>query len=648
MPYTSNVKDVGERTKYYTGFPKGLNTYQDAALVHDQNVVTAKNAMLDVDGITRRFGTTKPYDEGSATYTYALGRFYNKSAGTKKFLRIAKVGATARLQELSSSTWSDVSAVTTWTNTPASMVQASNKIFIHNGTDSLRYYDGSSITTYTTVNTPTTLAVVATGTTGSTDYSYRVDALNATGRTAACARVSISDGNATLSSSNYNALTWDAMAGATAYNIYGRNTDGVAESYMATVYTNSYDDTGADTPVETLLPNEQNTTGGIKAKYGIFTLGRQFVIGVTEGSTYYPTRLYYSGTVNYIDAFVGGDYGGGWVEIEANDGGEIVDIAPYQNGVLVIKTNGIFKFYFTSAGLPAVDEVTKSHGGVSNRAGMLIDNDYVYIAQKDNRISVHVAGQQSGFTTTQIRTNDIGLLLSGSLTNVAWGKLSNMAAFYFDYKYGFTYTSTSNTENDRGFVLDLRYGGWVEWDGDPMKCNQYLSYDDDSSVELYGASNTDGYVVKMFQTQRNDNGSGFTTTILSKQYNQKMFDIKKVYRNPTLWFKYVSGGTVSATVYTDGTQVVGTASISPTDAGTMVGEILPGESLTAGSPHTMPEANTKADYPAELTMLNIARSIQFQLVDSNVNSNWLLMGIRDRYTPLEGMPLDQEYKVYLS
>lgn len=648
MPYVSNVKGGGEKTKYYTGFPKGLNTYQDPALVHDENVVVAKNAMLDVDGITRRYGSTKPFDTGSASYNYALGRFYNKSAGTKKFIRIAKVGATARLQELSSETWSDVSAVTTWTNTPASMVQASNKIFIHNGTDNLRYYDGSTITTYTSVSTPTTLAVAAQGTTGSTSYSYRVDALNATGRTAAASRVSISNGNATLSSSNYNAVTWDAMAGATAYNVYGRKSTGIGESWLATVYTNSYDDTGVDTPVVTLLPNEQNTTGGIKAKYGIFTIGRQFVIGVTEGSTYYPTRIYYSGTVNYIDAFVGGDYGGGWVEIDANDGGEIVDIAPYQNGILVIKTNGIFKFRFTSAGLPAVDEITKSHGGVANRAGRLIDNDYVYIAQKDNRISIHVAGQQSGFTTTQIRTNDIGLLLSGSLTGTAWAKLSNVASFYFDYKYGFTYTTTGNTENTKGFVLDLRYGGWVEWDGDPMKCNEYMSYDDGTSVELYGGSNTDGYVIKLFQSNRNDNGSAFTTTVLTKQYNQGMFNVKKVYRNPTLWFKYVAGGTVSASVYTDGTQLVGTATIKPTDAGSMIGEILAGASLAGGSYITMPDANVKADYPAELTMLSIARSIQYQLVDSNVNSNWLLMGINDLYTPLRGMPLDQQYKVYVT
>lgn len=95
-------------------------------------------------------------------------------------------------------------------------------------------YDGRS--------TPTGLAVTATGTTGATTYSYRISAVDDdTGETLACTAVAITDGNATLSATNYNALAWTAVSGADHYNIYGRTSG--AERYMTQVDTNSYNDT---------------------------------------------------------------------------------------------------------------------------------------------------------------------------------------------------------------------------------------------------------------------------------------------------------------------------------------------------------------------------------------------------------------------
>lgn len=648
MPYVSDVKDTQETSKYYIGFPKGLNSIQDPALIHDKNISVCTNAILEVDGISRRPGTEKVYDEGSATYVYGSAPFYKKSDSTRKWLRIAETGTDeCYLQYLNGDIWTNIGS-TTWSAADAHFVQARDRIYIYNGIDPLRYYDGSTVTTYTSVSTPTSLAITPTGTTGSETYSYRVEAVNATGKTAACARVTTSTGNATLSASNYNALAWDAMSGADAYNVFGRVTTGTGEEYLATVYTNSYNDTGADVPTTGFYPNEYNTTGGLIAKYAIFALDRQFAIGVTEGSQYYPTRLYYSGTINYIDAFVGGDYGGGWVDVKSNDGGEIVDIVEYQNGVLVLKTNGVYKFYFTSAGLPALDQISTSHGAVSNRGGKMVNNDYVYIAQKDSKIAVMTVGQQAQYVGDQLRTNDISIFVSNSISTMELSKTSQVCAFLYDYKFGFAMTTSGNTENSEGFVLDTRFGGWVKWTGLPMEVSHYVTYDDGSTVKLYGGSNSDGYMIELFKTNTNDNGDPFTTVVSTKSWNQGLFNVEKVYRNPALWFKYVSYGSISVEVFADGTRSVGTGAIAPTDSGTMVGEILPGESLTGVSPFELQGTESGSDYPQELIGLIIERSIRFTITDSNLNSNWLLMGVNLMFTPLEGKPMDQANKVYLS
>lgn len=648
MPYVSNATDTNEFSKYYIGFPKGLNTIQDENLTDDKNLTTADNVVLQVDGVSRRPGTDRVFNENTNTKIFGSEVFYKKTTGVTYWLRIGTKGT---LEKLVGDTWTDVAGSPTWGDYSVEMVQARDRMFIYNGVDQLRYFDGTSITPYTTVNTPTNLSVTPTGVTGSTAYSYRVEAINATGRTQACASVAIANGNATLSASNYNALNWDDMAGATAYNVFGRSASGAGEAYLDTVYVSAYNDTGLESPAYSLLPSTNNTTGGIIAKKAIYApFGRQVAIGITEGSTYYPTRLAYSGTLDYIDAFVGGDYGGGWVDIRANDGGEIVDIAPYQGGVLAVKTNGIFKFYFTSTGLPAVDEIATSHGGTSYRGGQLIDNDYVYVAQKDNRIAIMTVGQQQNYIGDQLRTNDVSVLISDGLLNVNRTYLKNICTFFFDYKFGFAFTNSGNTENTEGYILDTRFGGWVHWDGLPMEVTGWVKYDSGSSKKLYGMSNSDGYMIEMFTPFTNDDGAAFTSRISTKSFNQGMFNVKKVYRNPSLWFKYYGGGLMDLYVYRDTSTLVGTAqiSLSPSNSGTMVGIDLPGAVLPGGSALEMAESSAESDYPQEITMLTMGRSLRFVIIDSNTDTNWLFMGVNILYTPLEGMPLEQQFKVYLT
>ncbi len=84
------------------------------------------------------------------------------------------------------------------------------------------------------------------GTTGSTTYAYRVAALAGTTVTAPCAEVEITNGNAALSSGNYNALSRTAVVDAGAYNVYGRTHN--SESLLAQVTGTAYNDTGTAVP----------------------------------------------------------------------------------------------------------------------------------------------------------------------------------------------------------------------------------------------------------------------------------------------------------------------------------------------------------------------------------------------------------------
>lgn len=127
------------------------------------------------------------------------------------------------------------------------------------------------------VATPSGVTVTPMGTTGATTYGYRVSAINDSGETLACSTVSIANGNATLSPTNFNRIMWPRVAGATGYKVYGRTSG--SELFLETVTTTNYwDDTGTDTP-SGALPGS-NTTGYNSTKLNLGTLVRQY----TEGS----------------------------------------------------------------------------------------------------------------------------------------------------------------------------------------------------------------------------------------------------------------------------------------------------------------------------------------------------------------------------
>lgn len=130
--------------------------------------------------------------------------------------------------------------------------------------------------------TPAAPTVTPQGTTGATPYQYRVAALDAHGTTAASAIGVTATGNAALSGTNFNRITWAAIPNATGYAIYGRE-DGGTDELIATVgAVTQYDDTGAATP-SGVYP-EANGTGF--APFAKLYPGESFPVPLEDKSNY--------------------------------------------------------------------------------------------------------------------------------------------------------------------------------------------------------------------------------------------------------------------------------------------------------------------------------------------------------------------------
>lgn len=108
--------------------------------------------------------------------------------------------------------------------------------------------------------------VAVTGTAGTTDYAYAVAALDGNGgETAASPSTEITTGNAVLSTTNFNAISWTAVSGASCYAVYRTFSGGSPSTtgFLGLVYATTLDDTGLAVSTPPVGIAEQAPTGAL-------------------------------------------------------------------------------------------------------------------------------------------------------------------------------------------------------------------------------------------------------------------------------------------------------------------------------------------------------------------------------------------------
>lgn len=505
----------------------------------------------------------------------------------------------------------------------------------------------TTVFTYTVSGTP---ATPATGTLvlkhgGVTSYSYRVSAYNANGETLACVSVSISNGHEELSSTNFNRLDWDNVTNAVGYVVYGRqgsSINGVGETKLATVTSSTYDDTGVEEPSSLLLPPEGNNTGGQKGTMIIYALSRLFIAGDSAN----PSRLYYSVGGTAIDDFSTGN-GGGWIDIAKNDGDEITAIYFYQNNIIIFKHKSIWKFSFTSAGLPSLELITNEVGCESYRTVKIVNNSLWFLAKKDGRAAVYSLGNVQNYFNA-LRTTEQSLKISSGShldsANVTY--LENACAVYFRNLYILCIAQGGSTTNNRCYVFDARFNAWLGW-WDNINANAFFTYTDSSgSEELYYCSDTTGYIVKMF-TGTDDNGTAIEWKIQTKNFNQRLFDQYKIYRNPVFWFKDVSNGAITGYIINDGVFNSGTFNISSLISG-VSWDFDKWDTFKWDDSEGSASTSANSDQPMEIIFNRVARSVKFELDEASSAGSFKFLGLSFRWLLLEGKPLPADNRIRLT
>lgn len=436
---------------------------------------------------------------------------------------------------------------------------AYDRLYLQNGTDPLTYYDGNSITTFTSVLPPTSPTATRTGgSTGNYTFSYKITAVTAVGETqpSSAASATADFDHDSMDSTHYMTVGWVASASAIGYNIYGR-TDGYWKflHYAEGASVVSWVDDGTSAESEVFTPPEGNSTQGPTGKYIALYKDSLFVFGDPDN----PSRLFYSGGGDRINDFSVSN-GGGFIDVSKNDGQRGTGLIVFKNSLIAFKEDSIYQFEFSSSGLPQVTQINAAVGCIAPRSIVAVENDIFFASRR----GVFTIGNEPGFSFDVLRTNELSARVRSLFQSIESDKIDRIAAVYatksnVNYVI-FAYTPSGSDYNSEALVYDRERLAWMKWTN--IQANCWVNYVDStgSTRVLYG-DDLSGYV-KEILTGTDDFGSAIQGSfkLRAEEFKEgldvykKLKDIAIVLRQPT--------GSVTMSVIKDGVETATTLNVS--------------------------------------------------------------------------------------
>ena len=538
----------------WDSFRRGLNKLLRDTELQKEEVKEAQNVILVGKGIlTPRPGTGDYYQaDTSGKVRGLLGvKFANE---TNELLAVTDAGY---LTKKNGNSYTRITGVSFASGYPVEMAMIYDKVYICNGDRTLVKYDGSGLTEYAQLSTPTGLtATKSSGTSGTFKWSWRVTAESQVGETLASNPVVLENLPEELSTTNYVTLSWTAVSAASGvlkgYVIYGREPGD--ETYLARVAKDvtTWIDDGSNVPSDIAFPPDADTTGGPIAKY-IIVHKEKLVLANIKGS---PSMVMWSGGGPYIDRFHW-SMGGGAKDIDKDNGEVITGITESPEGkIIVFKERSIYQLtlsFDSSLGIvvPTVTKISGAIGALSHRTIKIVENGIFFAGRRaGSGVSLNSLDYEPNILANVLRTAEISARIRPLLEGINMERIEEMHASYYDTKY-YWFVPIGATQM-RCLIYDrerLAFTGWHTFPNNPACSAVY--YDSEGKDHLLYGDGDDGYVTEISKSYLTDKGTPFECIIqLPKEVFGDSYRLKNLldgfvnFKNPR--------GTISINIYTEG------------------------------------------------------------------------------------------------
>lgn len=519
-------------------FDGGSNLLVDDARISINQAVTATNLWQTQNGVwsTRPgrdyYGVDVSDDiDGAAEYV----------SGTTTQLVVIAGGAFKTSTD--GGTWTTVSGATFTAGVQCYFMQIAGYLYVFNGTDNMARYNGTTLTTYTSISAPTGLSASITGGLASGTFPYYgiVTALNDVGETvgSVCAIINVNKlRDMWTAGTDKVRWTWSSVSGADRYQFYLSDEDG-DESYVVSTQNTLFEDDGT-LPINPYVKVPlDNTTGAPKFKSATVSGNRIWATNDTNEN--YIVRWSGSGTsIGKFSEF----YGGGWINLEKggrempsvvvhyqSGGGEgratILSRTPEGRGAVWQVALTSFTVGDTTFSVPSAQKVIGSFGTNSILGVVSTTTDIAF----PNKSGFFFLGPKQNYFGI-LRTSEISSIIRPYWRSLIGSKLEGIASYFYDAKILIS-VPTTTTGNSRTIILDTERSNWtVDWD---FGAKQWLEYTDTSGVShLLYVPVSGSRMVEVSDNFQGDFGSAFETTYLSGRISvdklwSKFARIKRVF-----------------------------------------------------------------------------------------------------------------------
>jgi len=613
-------------------FKGGVNRLLEEARIGINEAREATNLMQVQDGLWKtRWGTE--YYGASHAATIDGAAEYVKSDATTELITISNGSA---WKSTDGGSLTQITGATFTAGLQCYFIQIASFLYIANGTDPLARYNGTSCSTYTAMNAPTGAAISASGlSSGIYNYYAKVTAVNTIGETLGSTEASRAGGmNRTRdqwTASDYMTITWNAVASATAYQVYISDTTGY-EALLDSVTASSYVDNGTVQINPYIEPPLSNTTSAPKFKSMEISGNR--IWATNDSDNRY--MVYFSGTGQFIGNF-SDFYGGGWINLEKGGRETPKKVVHYQTGtgagratVLCSTPEGrgaVWQIEITSAtvgttsfSVPSAIKVVGSFG-TDSQLSVTPDNNNIWFF---NRRGMFTLGPEKNYYGI-LRTNELSSRIRPYIQGLVGSQLSTVCAYFYDAKVFFS-VPTASTGNNRIIYYDTERLNWVvDWS---IGAKQFLESTDSTGVThfLY-VPLTGTKLIELSPNFQGDLGVAFTTTYRSGRWSLQKYwkdfqKLKKVY------IKLGSPrGSISLEILGSGKNTgftsLGSATITPQYSMTgmgydVMGDVLMGD--TGGVPTTYSDSSD----PRYINVNKKIRDIQIRLTTNSLDADYTL------------------------
>lgn len=529
----------------YQSFRKGLNTFLLDSELDPEEFTESTNMRLIGKGILEpRGGTGKYYEANTGKTVRFITDFYLN--GNTDLLQIGDDGWLTK-QNNSSYTRINGSSFTSGARPEGALVQG--KMYLVDGTRPLSRYDGSTLLTYQTLLSPTSLsATKSSGTTGPHQYSWRVSAEGEVGETLASDPVTLSQLPETLTSTNFVTISWvnaSPTSSVKGYVVYGR--EGSAESYLARVpaTVTGWIDDGQATPSLSVFTPDINSTAGPTAAH---TRAYKDLLVVAHTNDN-PSLLAWGGTGPYVDKFTYST-GGGYYPIEKNskDRWGITGLSEREGKLIIFKGLSIFQSTFSFNDTYGINEIVLTKlvdgvGCISSATVQEVENSVMFVAYVQGRgLALAKLDYEPNILSSVLRFQPISAKVQSMIDQANLARIGETWSLYFDKKYYWFLPVGGSSWSC--LVYDVERLAFVgPYTLTDAWCGSAHLDSDNKYHFLIGKSN--GNVIELSDQYSNDEGTDFTWRFRSKKDDfQRPFQLK-IIEDAKTKLRNISGGKVN-------------------------------------------------------------------------------------------------------